>query len=125
MCHFFACFSENRLKRSFRRIYLKIFRDFYRKNEISHLIFYYKNKYISKFHAFAIKADIGNMSKSKEFRLKSDSKSAQVFHFVIFFYKNNCLKKKRYLRIENVMHGAKGSSTKAHQSYPIHYGVWG
>ena len=30
----------------------------------------------------------------------------------------------RMERIENVMYGAKGSSTEANKSFPIHYGVW-
>ena len=52
----FTRLSKNRLKRSFRRLYLPKFRGFIKKRKTSN-IFCYKNKYTNKFHALTIKTD--------------------------------------------------------------------
>ena len=47
-----------------------------------------KNKYTQKVHAFTIKTNIWNMSESKEFRWKIDSKYAQDVYFFFPFLLN-------------------------------------
>ena len=50
---------------------------------------YCKNEYTYKFHVFTVKTNIRNMSKSREFRWKTDSKCAQDDHFAIFLPKKS------------------------------------
>ena len=87
--------SVNRLKHSFRRLYPRKFRGFYKRMEnviwyFMH-IYIYINKCTNTFYVFTIKIEIRNKSESREFRCENDLKSAYKVHFFIFSSRNHYL----------------------------------
>ena len=56
----------------------------------NHYIFVYKNKYTYKFDVFAVKADIKNVSGSRELRWENHIKLSENAQFVILFSESHC-----------------------------------
>ena len=86
MCRFFALFVQISAQYSFRRFFFKSF-VVKKKKANSYLLFYYKNKYTCKFHAFIVKHQkrvrLENWSKTPIFYLFiSENRRKTIFNFL-------------------------------------------